>query len=256
MNILALGVSIACLAAADAQSSGRCEIRDGAIIRGRTDRRQLALEFTAHEYAEGAATILDALARRQAKASFFLTGDFLAQPSSAPVVRRMIAEGHYLGPHSDRHLLYCPWDAIGRTLVDRETFRRDLQANLNKIEAFGVRRAEVRYFVPPYEHYSPQIAAWTAEMGLTLVNLTPGTRAAADYTAEGEANFVPSQRIFESILARERNQPDGLCGFLLLMHLGVGEKCKDKFHLRLGELLDRLSQKGYRFVRIDELLDE
>jgi len=38
------------------------------------------------------------------------------------------------------------------------------------------------------------------------------------------------------------------------MHLGAGDKRKDKFHVRLGELLGDLSQKGYRFVRMDELL--
>jgi endoglucanase len=261
MTIVTLSASTLLIVLGQSGNSGPCETQGGGIVRGPKDRREIALAFTAHEYVEGGVAILDALARRHAKASFFLTGAALSQSekglaksSSAALVRRIVAEGHYIGPHSDQHLLYSPWDGSGRTLINRETFRRDLEANLKKIEGFGVRREDVRYFVPPYEHYSPQIVRWAAEMGLTLVNPTPGTFAAADYTAESDRNFVSAQRIFDSILARERSDANGLNGFLLLMHLGAGDKRKDKFHARLGELLDHLSQKGYRFVRIDEML--
>ena len=45
-------------------------------------------------------------------------------------------------------------------------------------------------------------------MGLTLVNLSPGTRSAADYTGEGDRSFVSSQAILDSILRREwKNRP-------------------------------------------------
>jgi peptidoglycan/xylan/chitin deacetylase (PgdA/CDA1 family) len=211
------------------------------------------LAFTAHEFSEGGTTILDALASRRVKASFFFTGDFLATPQVAALVRRVVKDGHYLGPHSDRHLLYCAWDEGKRTLVDRETFRQDLEANLNKIERFGISRQEVRYFVPPYEHYNAEIARWTNEVRLALVNPTPGLLAPADYTAEGDKNFVSSQRILDNIYAKHRSDANGLNGVVLLMHLGAGDRRKDKLHLRLGELLDELSRKGYRFVRIDEL---
>jgi len=38
------------------------------------------------------------------------------------------------------------------------------------------------------------------------------------------------------------------------MHVGAGPGRRDKMHDRLGELLDVLSSRGYRFVRVDELL--
>jgi peptidoglycan/xylan/chitin deacetylase (PgdA/CDA1 family) len=234
--------------------SAQWETRDGGILRGPKDRHAIALAFTAHEFWEGATTILDALASHRAKASFFVTGDFLEMPQVAALIRRIIKDEHYLGPHSDRHLLYCAWDTDKRTLVSREAFRQDLDANLKKIERFGVSRQQVRYFVPPYEHYNLEIARWSKEMGLSLVNPTPGLLAPADYTAEGDPNFVSSQRIFDSITVKRRNDPNGLNGAVLLMHLGAGAKRKDKLHNRLSELLDNLSQKGYRFVRVDELL--
>jgi peptidoglycan/xylan/chitin deacetylase (PgdA/CDA1 family) len=240
--------------AAVQSDSARWETRDGGIVRGRKDRREIALAFTAHEFSEGGTTILDALAAHRATASFFFTGDFLDKPQAAELVRRLIKDGHYLGPHSDRHLLYCTWDGSRRTLISHETFRQDLEANLKKIDLFGISRQKVRYFVPPYEHYNKLIAGWAKEMELVLVNPTPGLLASADYTTEGEANFVSSQRIIDNILAKDRTDAKGLNGDVLLMHFGVGDKRKDKLHLRLGQLMDQLSRKGYRFVRIDELL--
>jgi endoglucanase len=234
--------------------AGAPERARGGIIRGSTAARRIALEFTGHEFAEGGTAILEELARRGARASFFLTGGFLRTPAFAPLIRRIIEDGHYLGPHSDTHLLYCDWDARDRTLVTREAFVRDLENNLQAIEAFGVRRGDVRYWVPAYEWYNAEIAAWSAGLGLTLVNFTPGTRSNADYTGEADRNFVPSQRIYDSILAREREDPDGLNGYLLLLHVGAGPGRADKMHHRLGSLLDDLSARGYRFVRVDELL--
>src|SRR5262245_29012618 len=111
---------LACLAAliaglAGPSASAQLE-REGAIGRGPTDGRRLALVFTGHEFAEGGDAILDALAKHNARASFFLTGDFLANPGFEPIVRRITDEGHYLGPHSDKHLLYCDWDDPDKTL--------------------------------------------------------------------------------------------------------------------------------------------
>ena len=111
------------------------------------------------------------------------------------------------------------------------------------------------YFLPPYEHYNRDIADWTRELRPTLINYTPGTRSHADYTGEADKNFVSSQTIFDSILKKEREDPNGLKGFILLLHIGAGPGRADKFHTRFGELLDYLAAKGYQFVRVDELLE-
>jgi peptidoglycan/xylan/chitin deacetylase (PgdA/CDA1 family) len=233
----------------------QCEVRDGSIIRGPKDRKRIAIVFTGHEYAEGAETILRELARHDGHGSFFLTGTFLSAPESARLLPRLWAAGHYVGPHSDEHLLYCTWDSTRKTLVSREQFRSDLARNLEKLSAASNKsHSNARFFLPPFEHYNSEIASWTVEMGLTLINFTPGTRSNADYTGEGDANFVSSQSIFDSIVKREREDPHGLNGFILLFHIGSGPGRRDKFHDRMGELLDYLQHKGYRFVRIDELL--
>ena len=210
---------------------------------------------TGHEFAEGATVILDALSKRGQHASFFLTGAFLRNPQYQAVVQRMVRDGHYVGPHSDAHLLYCPWTGPKTTLVSREEFVVDLERNLDALTRFGIDHRQVRYFLPPYEWYNEEIVRWSRDLGLTLVSFTPGTRSNADYTEESTAQFVASTTIFDSILQREADDPDGLNGFLLLLHLGAGPGRKDKFHPRVGELIDRLMEKSYRFVRVDELLD-
>ncbi len=239
------------------QSSVRpdVELREGGIVRGPTAARRLALVFTGHSYAEGGEVILNELARHKSRGSFFFTGDFLTNANFKPLVQRIVQEGHYLGPHSDKHLLYCPWEGPKQTLVTHAKFQADLESNLRKIEGFGVKGPQIRYFLPPYEHYNQEIVDWTKAMGLRLVNFTPGTRSSADYTSEGDKNFTSSKTIFDSILRKEQQDPNGLNGFILLLHIGSGPGRTDKFPARFGELLDHLAGKGYQFARVDTLLE-
>lgn len=44
------------------------------------------------------------------KASFFFTGNFLRNSNYETLVKKVINSGHYVGPHSDQHLLYCDWE--------------------------------------------------------------------------------------------------------------------------------------------------
>ena len=231
------------------------EFQEGGIIRGPTSARRLAVVFTGHGFAEGGEVILNELGKHKGKGSFFFTGDFYTNPNFKPLIQRIVREGHYLGPHSDKHVLYCPWEGPKKTLVTHAEFRADLESNLRKFERFGIPRRQIRYFLPPYEYYNREIVDWSKELGLTLVNFTPGTRSNADYTGEAEKNFVSSQAIFDSIVAKEKTDPKGLNGFMLLVHIGSGPGRADKFPAWFGELLDYLAGKGYQFVRVDELLE-
>ena len=228
------------------------QYREGGIVRGPTNEHKIALEFTAHTFTEGGTTILATLAKHKIKASFFLTGECLWNPDNKKLVQQIVRRGHYLGPHSDKHPLLCPWDGPKKTLVTKEFFQSDLKRNLAAIERFGVKRDAIKFFIPPYEWYNEEIVAWSREMKIQVCNFTPGTRSTADYTEESDANYVASQLIFDSIVRQEREK--GLNGFLLLLHLGVGPKRTDKMYDRLDELLTVLEGRGYQFVRVDELL--
>ncbi|MEO1498632.1 MAG: glycoside hydrolase family 9 protein [Planctomycetota bacterium] len=226
----------------------------GGIVRGPTDEKRLALVFTGGDHGEGAAEILQTLSERDIRASFFLTGGFLAQSELAGAVRRMLDDGHQIGPHGDAHLLYAPWDDRERSLVTEQQFKRDLAKNLAELRGLGAAFDAPTYFIPPYEWYNARHAAWAADLGCTLFNFTPGSGSHRDFAPEGHAAFRPSERLVAEILDHEATAPDGLNGHLLLLHLG--SQRQDKVPPHLGELLDELAARGYTFARVDELLGD
>ncbi len=225
----------------------------GAVVRADRCARTLALVFTGGDYGEGTPGILDALGDRGIRASFFVTGQYIRTPQHRPWLRRIVEQGHYLGPHSDAHLLYCDWQDRSQTLVTRGQFERDLRINMDALRTLGALRGPGPvYFIPPYEWFNEQQVRWAADMGVALFNFTPGTGSNRDWAPEGDRGFVPSETIVSDILAFEAREPDGLNGFLLLLHLG--SQRADKMHPHIGPLLDELLARGYRFVRVDELL--
>jgi peptidoglycan/xylan/chitin deacetylase (PgdA/CDA1 family) len=119
------------------------------------------------------------------------------------------------------------------------------------MKKFGIRIEDARYFIPPYEWYNDSISAWTSELGLQLINFSPGTRSTSDYTTPDLKNYRSSEEIMQSVKARQ----DDLNGFILLLHVGTDPARKDKFYRRLDELIDFLRSGKYEMVRVNELLD-
>jgi len=227
----------------------------GCVVRGPRHKKTLAVEFTGDRYAEGAETILSELGKRQIRGAFFLTGNFYRESKFAPLIRRIRDAGHYLGPHSDQHLQYATWDEPQRLLVTKPVFTQDLVANLTEIESFAIPRRNVRLFLPPYETFMAENVEWARELGITLINYTPGTQSHTDYMEDSDPDFVTSADILKSIYRKEQTDPDGLNGFLLLMHIGSGPgRTRDHLFDRMGELFDELIRRGYSFQRVDELL--
>lgn len=225
----------------------------GAQIRGDTSVRQLALVFTGDEFADGGKTIARVLRLHKLKASFFLTGRFLRNPAFSPIVQQLRREGHYIGPHSDQHLLYCDWKNRDSLLVTKAQFTADLKANYRALGRFGIQRSKSLFFLPPYEWYNDSIAVWTQTAGLRLINYTPGTLSHADYTTPDAPNYRNSASILQSIRAYEQRNPSGLNGFILLLHIGTDPARTDKLYDHLDELLTELEQKKYRIVPLKNL---
>lgn len=227
----------------------------GGIIRGDTSQRSLALVFTGGDYGEGGNLIRQVLKNQQVKASFFFTGDFYRNNAFEEVIRGLKEDGHYLGAHSDKHLLYCAWEKRDSLLVSKELFRRDLLDNYAEMDRFGIPREEARYYIPPYEWYNDSISTWTADLGFILINFTPGTLSTADYTTpDMGVRYRTSDVIYESIIRYEQDQPYGLNGFILLLHIGTHPDRRDKFYERLDELITYLKSRSYELLRVDELL--
>lgn len=231
-------------------------ISHGAVTRGDTTQPEIALIFTGGDYNDGGVEILHTLSAENVPAGFFFTGGFYRNPENTRLIRDLKSAGHYLGPHSDQHLLYCSWENRDSLLVTKDEFTSDILTNYGIMDSlFGVDKEAAPYFIPPYEWYNDSIAAWSKELGLMLFNYSPGTISPADYTTPEMPNYRSSDEIWESITSYERNSPNGMNGFILLVHIGTHPDRTDKFYYRLGELITYLRNQGYSFVRIDQLLE-
>lgn len=227
----------------------------GAIVRGDPEEKNIALVFTGDEFADGGEHIRQLLQGFKIHGSFFLTGNFYRNRTFKPLIRSLVNDGHYLGAHSDRHLLYCDWVHRDSLLVTRPQFEKDLTDNYRAMRHFGIKPSDAAFFLPPYEWYNDTISAWTRSMGLRLINHTRGTLSHADYTLPGASGYRSSDTIINSIVEFEKSTANGLNGFILLVHTGSDPARTDKFYLRLEPLLKLLISKGYKFVTIPELLN-
>lgn len=219
----------------------------GAMERMDNSQKNIYLIFSADEYGEGADQILKTLSRNKIKGSFFLTGNFLRNPRFKSTVKRMIANHHYVGPHSDRHLLYAPWEKRDSLLVTQKQFNDDISNNLEQLSKFGVRPDVAKYFLAPYEWYNLAISRWSAKRNMQLINFTPGTGTNADYTTPEMTNYKSSKQLTDKLMNFETTNTEGLNGAIILIHLGTHPDRKDKFYNSLNQIIEKLSKKGYTF---------
>lgn len=218
--------------------------------------KKISLVFTADEFGDGGPSILKTLRQQKIKGSFFFTGNFYKNASFKSIIKKLKQNGNYLGSHSDKHLLYCDWGKRDSLLVTKQQFKEDLNNAYSDLKAWNISKELAHYFLPPYEWYNDSIAAWTEELGLQLVNFSPGTRSNADYTTpDMGSKYVSSDAVMKSVLQYEQKSTSGLNGFILLVHFGTDPRRTDKFYNRLPFLIKELKKRGYGFVRIDELLN-
>ena len=203
--------------------------RDGGIIRTDPSVRHIDFVFTAADKADGADRIISTLRKYNIKGGFFFTGEFFELYPD--VVRRLVAEGHYVGSHSYGHLLYAPWGKRDSLLVTRQEFEEDMFKSYKVLREFGI--TDAPYFIPPYEHYNATISSWARQLGLQVINYTPGTLTNGDYTTPGMSRYFSSKEILGKIREYERTDPDGLNGHIMLIHFGTDPSRTDKFYDKL-----------------------
>jgi len=235
-------------------SSGRFLWDEGAIVRGDAGKKQITLVFTADDRADGAERIITTLKQQGIKGAFFFTGRFF--DLYPDVVSRLIADGHYVGSHSYGHLLYCDWHKRDSLLIDKEQFRDDIVKSYAAMARFGITPQSAPWMIPPYEWHNATVAAWAREMGLQLINFSPGTASSMDYTwpgIEGGNSYRDNKWLWDRIMGCERENT--LNGQLLMMHLGTDERRVEKFYDRLPALIKALKKKGYQFVSLPTMME-
>lgn len=222
--------------------------RDGGIIRTDPSVRHIDFVFTAADKADGADRIISTLRKYNIKGGFFFTGEFFELYPD--VVRRLVAEGHYVGSHSYGHLLYAPWGKRDSLLVTRQEFEEDMFKSYKVLREFGI--TDAPYFIPPYEHYNATISSWARQLGLQVINYTPGTLTNGDYTTPEMSRYFSSKEILGKIREYERTDPDGLNGHIMLIHFGTDPSRTDKFYDKLPGLIRELRRKGYSFTPLKD----
>jgi peptidoglycan/xylan/chitin deacetylase (PgdA/CDA1 family) len=220
---------------------------EGAIVRINPEEKNVYMAFTADELFEGGGHVLQTLQKHNIKGSFFFTGNFLRNPEFQKITQQIIREGHYVGVHSDKHLLYCDWKKRDSLLIDFDEFENDIRNNFAELLKFGIQPESAEFFMPPYEWYNRRIVDWSRNLGLDVINFTPGTGTNADYTTPEMTNYKSSDELMNRLMDFEAKNQQDLNGAILLIHPGTENDRKDKFYMRLDELIKSLKEKGYQF---------
>lgn len=214
---------------------------EGAMVRSDTTKKNIYLCFTGHDEVEGFEYVLNVLDKQKVKGSFFLTGDFIR--GNMDLVKQIVKKGHFVGAHSDKHVLYNDWTKRDSLLISEKLIKKDILQNLNALKKLNI---HPKYFMPPYEWHNKKVVEIASQLGQITVNFTGGTRSNADYTTPDMPNYISSKDILESIYSYQAS--NSMNGFHLLIHPGTSPKRKDKFYFQLEKLIIKLKQEGYQFT--------
>jgi peptidoglycan/xylan/chitin deacetylase (PgdA/CDA1 family) len=217
----------------------------GAVVRMDTTKKDIWLCFSAHDLKDGFETVLNTLDRHKVRASFFVTGDFCRD--NPEILKELVSRKHYIGPHSDKHLLYCSWENRDSLLVTRDEFMNDIENNYKALMRAGISRDDASVFLPPYEWHNDAIAEWCREAGIRLINISSGALTNQDWTYPREDGpYFSSDTIMKTMVSFEQRK--GMNGYILLIHPGTDPRRTDKFYNRLDEVLSYLEKNNYRIM--------
>ena len=221
----------------------------GGINQFDTEKKQIAIIFTGHQYDDGYNKIRTALNKNNVKAAFFFSGDFLRKRSNARKVKKLKEQGHYVGPASNNYRHLADWNNPESTSVSKSDFVNNLKENYAALKKLGISKQQAPFFNPPYELYNDSISKWCKDVGIYIIRSTPGTNSNLDYTfPEMRENYYASKEIMDRIMQVERL--NGLNGYLLQFHFGTNPGRRDKFYNSLPTLIGNLKKAGYEFVDI------
>ncbi len=169
-----------------------------------------------------AGTLLDTLKKYDAKATFFLEGQYVK--TRPAYVKRMAKEGHELGNHSYKHPDF--------TKLTAPAIRAEIQKTNDEIKkAAGV---EPKLLRPPYGLGDIQTSEVAAEFGMPIVLWTGGSR---DWETKNEA------AIKKQTLAVAKGNS------IVLMHDWVKQTVD-----AMPAIIQTLQKNGYHLVKVSDII--
>ena len=181
--------------------------------------KKIALTFDDGPHPYYTQQLLKGLKERNVKATFFITGQNVkAYPE---IVKEIYAEGHLIGNHTYSH--------IQLTSKNEESFKQEIVRTNEAIKE--VTGQDTIYVRPPY-------GSWNKEFEKEL-NMFPvlWTVDPLDWCSSD------ASRIVRSVCSKAKEND------IILMH----DQYKTTVTAAL-KIVDELTQKGYEFVTVDELL--
>lgn len=216
-----------------------------AIVKVNPNEKMIYFIFSADSMFQGGEKIFKTLKKNKIKGSFFFTGNFLRLAGSPNIIKKIISEGHYVGGHSDKHLLYASWEKREKLLLTKDSIAADLMLNYAELAKFGIKPADAQWYLPPYEYYNRESNGVASSLGLKVINYTPGTATPADYTTPDMKNYKSSNELIEKLFQFEKKE--GLNGAIILIHPGIVGERSDKLYDKLDEIILKLRRLGYNF---------
>lgn len=190
----------------------------------------VALTFDDGPNPDATPIVLDALADRGVRATFFILGRHAERWPE--LVRRVALEGHTLGNHGYHHRKLH--------LKSPRYVREDLRLGAEAIETACGRRP--RWFRAPHGFRSPWVTRIAHELGEQTVGWSLGVW---DSDRPGAAAIV------------DRTVGGARRGSILLLHDGDGYDANgDRLQTAqaVPDIVDRLQARGFRFVGLDDPL--
>ncbi len=181
--------------------------------------KKIALTFDDGPHPLYTEQLLKGLKERNAKASFFITGQNVeAYPE---IVREIHEEGHLIGNHTYNHTQL--------TAKNQESFKEEIiKTNQAILEVTG---EDTLYIRPPYGSWNKDFEK-ELNMFPVLWNIDP-----LDWCSSNVSGIV------NTVCAKAEENS------IILMH----DQYKTSVTAAL-EIVDRLSEEGYEFVTVDEIL--
>ena len=199
-----------------------------AVYIGPTSPKTKSLYLTFDEGYENGYTeeILDVLKEKNVKAIFFVTSHYI---KTAPdTVKRMVAEGHIVGNHTDHHYS-MPSIAYSPTTFDNEF--KDVENRFKNLTNKDI----PKFFRPPMGKFSQKTLAMTNELGYKTVFWS---FAYGDYEPTNQPGYGYAKQHILSLLHD---------GCIILLH--AISKTNAQI---LGEVIDEARSQGYEFYLLPQ----
>lgn len=183
------------------------------------ENKKIAITFDDGPHPVYTPLLLDGLAKRKVKATFFITGE--NAENYPDLVKRMQEEGHLVGNHTYSH--------IQLTVSNREVFRQELLRTNQIIKE--ITGEEAQYVRPPYGSWDKSFEK-ELNMFPVLWNVDP-----LDWCTSNVASIT------EKIISKTEEND------IILMH-----DCYETSVTAALKAIDELMEKGYTFVTVEEIL--